>query len=271
MIPQIFQHLYKGLTNIFQNSFYWVWAKIGYPTIILPKSNYIDNINIDQISKQGKFLLVRRSEKPQNETFDELGLVREDAISLREIPGMSMNLIVGIFRPSHISFNAKKPASNNWGRETLFLWLKYIWYVEYKNPATPIFYELKSLHKKTFPYYKPNNTDFKKLCEAIKLTPKIEGAKAKVEAESSIDHKPNKLNYWHIEFNINPIKGKDVEPLTKVKSKSLTEAQITKISDIAWQDQVAHYALLNCFLFGKREADLTNYNILHESDYCKTA
>ena len=105
-------NLLQVLIDIFICKGLWVTGRLKYPLSILPKSQYIQRINIDKLYRDISLIIVRRSDKPKEEVFNKFGIMREDVITRGDIPGMSMNLLGGKFKYEHIRFNPVGEAAN---------------------------------------------------------------------------------------------------------------------------------------------------------------
>lgn len=248
---------------------------IAYPICIIPKKRFEQYINIDELLSDNEYIIVRRSEKPQNEIFDEFGWLREDALvnTYREVPGLSMNILGGNFRPRHIQFNPKGDAAKEWAKDIdSSLWYKYIWNVKYLWNTTPIFFKLSEIHRNEFPYQRNADTNLNKILNSLNLTPKVIDGKALIKGVSVLKHSPNKLNYWHIEFHLNDgikeinqtIKG------SQVKNKFFDKEQESNIGNTPWADQLVHLALNDCLIaMAKSSYNINDMNRISKSRYLK--
>jgi hypothetical protein len=234
------------LISTFQRKINSLWCRFNYPKDIIPSSEYVQDFEIDSLIDFGhNYCIVRRSNKSDDETFDEYGQVREDAIiaSLGRVHGNSMNLL-GYFKTKYICYNQPNEAGKSWKKATdEKLWETYKSQLTYIKNSTPIFYNLKDIHKQPIPYKRPLSSDkgFKKFIEELPIKGKIEGGVAFCDGHSHIVHVPTKLNYWHIEFHVKDIQGK---PLKKTKNETLTLAEIMDIDNQHWQDQLAYKAFI---------------------------
>lgn len=235
-----------ALINTLQRKINSLWCRCTYPKEIIPSSNYVQDFAIDSLVALGhNYCIVRRSNKSADDTFDDFGQVREDAIleSLRRVHGNSMNLL-GYFKTKYICYNQPNEAGKNWVKATdTNLWETYRSHLSFIRKSTPIFYNLKDLHRKPIPYKRPLSTDkeFKKFIENLPIKAKVEGGVAFCDGISHIVHVPTRLNYWHIEFQIQDIQGK---PLKKTKNETLSVDEIMDIDNQHWQDQLAYKAFI---------------------------
>src|ERR1035437_2282444 len=121
---QIFQHLWKGLKNFFLLNYCRATKKFDYPNCILPKSKYQCLLNIDHILNKQDLYILRRSNKLEEETFNDLGILRDDTINDKELPGLSMNLLGGFFKIDYIKYVPKMgtKAVQVWKGEKVYLY-----------------------------------------------------------------------------------------------------------------------------------------------------
>lgn len=253
MIFHQFQMLFKRLLTILLNLYKKIRNAICYPYCILPRHEYKNQFSIQQVINHNEYYLVRRSEKNFQDTFDDFGQVKISALieNYRDVPGLSMNILGGLFRPKHISFVLKGPATNPWIKNMdKHIWIKHIWYITYLKKTTPIFFKLNDIHGCDFPYHREENKDYKKLVQGMTIKPNIIDGVAECSGTSIVEHSPNKLNYWHIEFHIKSGLGNlENEPRVKtVKNKSFTEAQLENFRTLPWQDQLAFSAVNDCII-----------------------
>ncbi|HKC69730.1 MAG TPA: hypothetical protein VKG26_15940 [Bacteroidia bacterium] len=242
----------------------FLWGKIAYPFKILPSKKYKQEITIDDIfNSELDFLITRRSEKKPEDTFDEFGEVRVDALidSLREIPGFSMNLLGGKFKPRHIAFNPKSPASKPWDKDNdKYLWMKFIKYAVFLKPTTPIYYNIKDVHRQEFPFRRLEDANYKKLVANMANKPIVIDKKASCTGISLIKHAPNKLNYWHIEFHLNDGLTPEDDTVKKVKNKMLAAEDLAKFDSLPWADQLMYNSLMDC-LATKAKKNISDFGL----------
>lgn len=236
------------------NKINFLIAVLSYPIKIIPRRRYIKEIEIDSIVGKENVGIVRRSNRDSTNTFDKFGSVREDALisSIKEVPGLSMNLLGDSFYPKHISFLASKKAGQYWDGLEKKLWQKYIRFASYKFKSTAIFFYLNDLHNKTFPYSRKDDKETQKLLKELGLSLEKKDNSFKLNGAAVIKHRPNKLNYWHIEFVLLDIEPRanykqiEIKP-NKIKSyDNLT--LVEKISKQHWANQAAFYGLNDIIL-----------------------
>ena len=201
---------------------------LDYPCSILPKNQYIARINVDQLCKDIPLVVIRRSDKLKQDTFNKFGTIREDVITRSDITGMSMSLLGGYFKIGHIRFNPTGEAVKIWNGYENVLYLKYLKSVHLLPVTTPIFFAVIKLHNIDLPYERNKDKDLLKIMNALKMNPTEVMGKLELHGKGYISHEPTRLNYWHVEFQIRDFENKLIE-----KAKS------------AWQKEAANSALLN--------------------------
>jgi hypothetical protein len=249
-----------------------IWAKITYPYPIAPKSKYKNFFDLDTLHSQDNIKIVRRSEKTEQESFDEFNTLREDALvgSKRKIVGLSMNILGSLFSYLHIKFNLKSRAIETWNKDKdSFIILKYLWYIEkVEGDNCPIYFSLNDIHKMVFPYYQKKE-DGKKLQKCLKGLSEEEIKKVKEDnlkecnGYSVVLHKPNKLNYWHIEFHICDSDGNFVEE-KRFNSKISSGIGLKEANSTTQLIQSATDWLLKC---AKKDVDFNSLGKIPESVY----
>jgi hypothetical protein len=224
---------YKGLINFLTK----LPIAIKYPFCIIPKSKYKREIHLLELMPTHSIGFVRRSKKNHEETFDENGILREDAILPDEIHGFSMNMLGGKFKSTHIKFRVKKPASEHWTGEQI-RFLKYYSCIEILNPAVPIFFLLADIQEEPFPYEidiksskakELTNKKAEEIIDKLGRKPLINNNKLILRGCLKIKHTPNKLNYWHAEIWIYDIEDK---PIPKTKSEWTKSAAEYALNDV---------------------------------------
>ena len=221
-------NLLQELIDILKCKVLLVTGRLDYPLSILPKNQYIERIDIDKLYKHVPLVVVRRSDKPKEEIFNEIDLLREDVITKSDIPRMSMNLLGGAFKQEHIKFNPIGESCRIWDGSEKVFFSNYRKSIRLLPVATPIFFEVANLHDKEFPYKRNKDPTSNKLMNALAYKPSETEGKFILYGKSYISHEPTLLNYWHVEFQIKDFEKKLIE-----KAKS------------AWQKEAAESAFLH--------------------------
>jgi hypothetical protein len=249
-MPNFFQRLFRGLWNTSN--------KLKYPKKLLPRKNY-KLIEFDDLMSFN-IVIVRRSLKDSKEdTFDAFGFLRDDAMTNKDIPRMSMNLLGGFFDVVDIKFIQKKPASDDWLEGNKILALK-----DFKNcieiypTPIPIFFHLIDVNKIPFPYQK----DKKSLPSGLSV--ELESNRAKLNGTTKILHKPTLSNFWHIEFHLFEDEKADSKPI--IKASETNKERLLKEQSVG--TQAADYALRNIFKV-KALSEIDKFDRIPEKYYKK--
>ena len=231
-----------------------VTKKIDYPAQILPRIRFKKEINVDLLKRQHKLYIVRRSNKDSNNTFTELGLLREDAIisSSSDLADLSMNLLGRRFKSEFIKYRPKMKTISvePWsGKDRYFICdLKNEY--EIIEPATPVYFKISDLHRITLPYSMPSTKEMQNLFKNLKHT--VIGTTIIAQGESIITHSPNNLNYWHVELNIldfnqNPVVKKKMNQFSKSLAGHLV-SQILSVKAKSELDETPQKIPLSSYL-----------------------
>ncbi|HEU5292462.1 MAG TPA: hypothetical protein VFU05_17565, partial [Cyclobacteriaceae bacterium] len=130
----------------------------------------------------------------------ETETLREDAITIEAIPNLSLNILGSRFKTPFIKFRPKGLASKPWeGRSIHFFNFRKLFLIELNG--APIYFRLKDLHGKTFPYQRIKDHGVKALIAKLKLQP-LSNGKFGFKGQTRISHTPNNLNYWHSELSV---------------------------------------------------------------------
>jgi hypothetical protein len=256
-MPNLCERLFRGLWNTSNSP--------KYPKKLLPKKNY-KLIEFDDLMSFN-IIIVRRSLKDtKEETFDDFGFLRDDAMINKDIPRMSMNVLGGFFDVADIKFIQKKPASDDWeigSKPPLVKNFKDCIEV-YKNPI-PIFFLLVDIHNIPFPYQKDKKTLPPGLSVDLEDTKK----RALLNGIVKILHKPTLSNFWHIEFHL--FEDKRIIKAEK-NPKSISKASETNkerpLKEQSVGTQAADYAIRNIFK-AKALPEIDKFDKIPEKYYKK--
>jgi hypothetical protein len=237
-MQQQFLTWWKEFRNICLCKLYIVLPNKIYPFIIIPKVSYIFPINIDGLN-----VIVRRSNKTEDKTFDEIGYLREDALisKIDQFPNLSMNILGGKFETKHIRYKAKIGiATERWNEKERVLLIDYKDKWETWSNAIPIYFLLNDIHNIEFPYLRNSkDEETKKLRKAFSFLE--QGDKTRFFGKTFVEHEPIKLNYWHVELKLKDIRGDNI-----------------KKTDSAWKKMAAENALKDILLIKGRAKILKN-------------
>lgn len=231
---QIYQYLYKSLKNTFVCRKLRNKGELDYPNCILPKKSLKIQINFDDLINSHSIFVMRRSDLPENETFhtfnDGTIVLNDDAIENKRVPNLSLNLMGGFFEVIHSIYVPINDGSTRWKGEKIYL---YEHLNDYKTDVTNgvIFINANELHNKKIPYSVPTNTNLHK---EIRKFEKIVGISQNIvsnEAPNDIElkgtiffkHDPVKLNYWHVELNIQDFKNNTLNKVGNSSNEKFVE------------------------------------------------
>ncbi len=191
-------------------------------------------INFGVINTHGNCCIVRRSELRFDETFNELGLLRPDAITPEQTPGLSLNLLGGLFKISDLKYVQEGEGRKPWQPATQVYFIDHVENFRVVQPITPIYFLLSEVHDQTFPYYKPTtDKSAKSLFATLNLNPPIVENKYKLYGKTEVKHAPNNLNYWHVEIILKDIESKESKGVTSSTKKSIAEEAFEHVISIS--------------------------------------
>jgi len=170
-----------------------------YPSQILPKSKFIDEIDIDNISAKCSVYICRRID--QEDALLPNGKFKDEVWNSVKVQGMSWNLLGKYFLPEHNIFRTINGGGDYWidGESTHLIETlnKY----EIKPFKLNAYIPLEKINGLSIPISLegPAQKDF---INKTKIEPKPIFNKAGLMLTGSLNlvHKPTKLNYWHVQF-----------------------------------------------------------------------
>lgn len=189
----------------FRCKYHVLTGKVNYPQKILPDIKYVHIIvDMDSLLSAQKSYSVHRSALPLTHTFNELGILREDAIPIKRIPGLSMNLLGSFFQVEDIEFNPKSPGSDKWDGLLIVNICDFSESIEtIAPPFCPVFFDISNIHNADVPFERTLNKDLKrKLIQAKIIDDKYRESTKELNYKIKIEHAPTNLNYWHIELTL---------------------------------------------------------------------
>ncbi len=169
-----------------------------YPDELLPKSSYKKCINANDLVLHTCYL-IRRSLKIQEETLDNIGQVRIDAIceigNDEALYGLSHN-VLGVFTKEHLKYSVHHKINIEWVCSVEDIEPLSNDRFEIFDSFVPLYVSIPSIHNREFPHRRVIKN---------KLTD------TSVDGYCLVVHKPNLYNYWHFELQFldyenNPIK-----------------------------------------------------------------
>ena len=213
--------LWKGFKNFFICNYYClIQGKNFYPASILPKHTYRSIINIDDLLNKQELYILRRAEISPEDLFTDLGTLNSDAIDLKDIPDLSMNLMGSFFTDKHVKFVPLKKGSQIWPGGVKVYLSDFIDEYKVLTDNFSFFYiNLKELHKISIPFEKEKDIQAVNLFKQLKYANTVLGNRiiSVNNGTSEIKHAPTYLNYWHIELQIK-------DPSSKVISRGKSRA-----------------------------------------------
>lgn len=203
-----------------------------YPIRILPQKRYVKNINIDELNEHCKKSFLVRRLAPDENPFHNIGgqkLLKEGVIK-DDVLDWSTNLLGGEFKVEDIQWKQEGEGCSYWKGEEINI-------ADYEGCYTclesvyPVFIAIGKLHKMGIPYkrkfgqksdvihYAEDTHDLTKE-DVEQWTPKED---PQCHATITVEHKPTKLNYWHMTVEITPLDFKEPMDRNSKRSKSLKD------------------------------------------------
>lgn len=213
-------------------------GKFNYPKRILPRKKYKLKIDFDKYLHTKKFILIRRTDKPQSYAFDELGTLRIDALinNLQDVQNMSVNLLGAKYRLQYLGYIPKGDATNTWVKKKCISIKSYKNSVEYNSNVYPIYFILNDIVNHQFQYKRKKDKEYLKIYKEKNSTVP-EGDYIFSTGIIEVIHIPIVLNYWHAEFRLKDIIDNKI--VKKVKSHN------GGFNSEYWQNQLVKSALEN--------------------------
>lgn len=218
-MQQLLQTWWKDLKNFFHCKYLRLQGKLTYPHSILPKTNYKSLIDIDELHSHQELVVLRRSSKSKEDSFNSVGVLRNDIINERDIAGLSMNLMGSFFKEQYIKFaptnNTK--AVEKWPGLTKVHLSDFLTLYKTLPVVSPIYYSVSDLHNISIPYIKPNTKDIKDLLNNMNAKFEISGSNLVASGKILVTHEPTYLNYWHVELHLINLNS---DPVERVKNNT---------------------------------------------------
>lgn len=231
-MSQKLKSLLESLKNICHCKILRLTRRLNYPYEILPKEKFKLKIDFNELVSSSTIYVLRRSEVPQSETFhffnDGSFLLNEDALDLKRIPNLSLNIMGARFETKHSKFIAINAGADKWtgGHVHLSKFLK-----NYKIDDTKgtIFINANELHDKTLPYNLSSNVQLHKEIEKFKalfgtnIVSNIPPNDIELLGKIQFVHDPVILNYWHVVLEIKNYKETTLEKAKNAPDKKFVE------------------------------------------------
>ncbi|MDE7402178.1 MAG: hypothetical protein K2M87_02060 [Muribaculaceae bacterium] len=236
---------------------------IPYPPELLPKENYSLRLNLTRaISREG-FVLVSRSVSAHDVHTLHGGTVELDPDAFDEgLAHLSLNLMGGELKEHHLRFRAKKPATDDWKGESVDINEYSSSYID-NGPDVPVYYSSADLHNQVYPFQlnfgdkeKGAFNAYKDFANDAELAKKCFGKNGINLGDKKycvvLVHKPNKLNYWHFQLEVDLVPSPGKGYLQNPKS---------------WREKVFNH-LLNEILVSKFIVDPAIIPTITRCSYC---
>ncbi len=197
--------LFRALKNIFLCKIYSINGNLRYPISILPKFYYYPTINIPSILEFQNVTLSRRSELSKEDTFNELGFLREDVLSTSDVPFLSLNLMGSYFKSEHNQFKPTLSKTIKWNGKSLTYLSELRKDYTLINQYCTIYLNAEGINNQEVPYKRPSSkpidAEIKKFFTSVAI-PKVENGNYNLIGITKIIHDPTNFNYWHVELNL---------------------------------------------------------------------
>ncbi len=242
---RILKHLPKILKDIFLYNFYKRFRNCYYPASILPKLNYVPLINIQSLLDKQTVYIIRRSDKSEEDTFNELGLLRNDALTPKDIPFLSLNILGGRFMPEHSKFRILNEGIKKWNNRKYISLLDHLKDFEILKNYCLVYINANGVDGQEIPYFlQQSNKDIRREVDKFFQhveKPNLSDGKYELKALSRLIHDPVKLNYWHMELNIFDYQGSSMKYKGSSYQKVLFQQVISDIISVNSNKEVPDY------------------------------
>lgn len=229
----LLENLLKVLKNIFLSKYYTWFENCDFPISIIPKFYYKSLIDIESLLRSQTIYVIRRSDMSSEDTFNELGVLRNDAIKPREIPFLSLNILGGNFKVDHSKFRILNKGIERWRNREIISIADFLEDYTILDDYSLVYIEANGVNGQVIPYNQNYTKELKK--EVDKFFQFVEKPKIIDEShylfkgETKLLHDPINLNYWHMELNVFDFKG---EAIKYKKSKYIENFCNKVITDI---------------------------------------
>lgn len=231
MLPNL-KNFQKNLQNILLCKWYRLIGRLTFPSKILPRTSYKSQIDIDNLLENLQVYVLRRSDYSLEDTFNELGNLRSDAVIPKQIPFLSLNMLGGHFKTKHAFIRIGKEGSRKWIKNEKVYLSEFVNGYEILNKGCSIYIDANSIHNQSFPYSQPSTSELREEVDKFfKFIPKPTAEKDGFHFQGNVKivHDPTILNYWHVEYNIFDFKG---ETIKHKKSKYIEQLCLDILTDI---------------------------------------
>jgi hypothetical protein len=176
--------------------------------------------------------IIRRSDKSEEDTFNELGLLRNDALIPKDVPFLSLNILGGFFKPEHSKYRFINEGVKKWRNREYISFFDHLKNFEILKDYCLVYINANGVDRQEIPYFLQSNKDLKREVDKFFQhveKPKLNEGKYEFKALSRLIHDPVKLNYWHMELNIFDFQGSPMEYKGSSYQKTLFKQVISDI------------------------------------------
>lgn len=229
---QTLKYLSKISKHIFLYNYYRWFRNCDFPISILPKFNYVSLIDVQTLLKNQTVFIIRRSDKSSEDTFNELGKLRDDALLPKEIPFLSLNILGGLFKPEHSKFRIIKEGGVRWRNKEFISIVNFLNDYQILENYCLVYIEANGVDSQDFPYSQPSHKDLDREVEKFFQhvdKPKVINGSYSFKGLSKLLHDPVNLNYWHMELNIFNYQGAPIQYKSNPYIKVLCQQVISNI------------------------------------------
>lgn len=241
---RILKHLPKILKDIFLYNFYKRFRNCDYPVSILPKLNYVSLIDIQSLLDKQTVYIIRRSDKSEEDTFNELGLLRDDALIPKDVPLLSLNILGGCFKPEHSKYRFLNEGIIKWKNREYISFFDNLKNFEILKDYCLVYINANGVDGQEIPYFLQFNKDLKREVDKFFQhveKPELNEGKYEFKALSRLIHDPVKLNYWHMELNIFDYQGSSMEYKGSAYQKVLFKQVVSDIIAVNSYKEIPDY------------------------------
>lgn len=187
--------------------------KMEYPIELLPQPGFCVPFPLACLKEEcGGYVVCYRIKGTVDDNCEPGGFNGHKVLNekcFEHVVHLSMNLLGGPFKPEHVRFIQKTPGSNNWAVDEKVSFMDYQGCVEECATATPIFYRDNVLCQPSISVQVIFNDKqaYKAFCRYFSESsfPQFKnGVSVWATFETRIEHRPTKLNYWHVQLEVYP-------------------------------------------------------------------
>lgn len=215
----------------------------AYPVEIIPKRWY-KYICIDSLNTIPQIIISRTSNLSKEDSFDEFNQLKDRAIinSSMGILGLSMNLLGGKFwYKKHSQFRTLGKANELWEFLEKVKIDDYLSdFIEKDSPFCLLFL-LDDLHNIKVPFKREVDKSLRQKLESFDSSIKLPNKNNELVeflARSEIQHKPTKLNFWHVELHVHDMMDTLVLPKKAGWKKLISSWIVSQMIKHLIQDEV---------------------------------